>query len=129
MDTCTRSELAFPPHTHLKQGIIPFSSIQSLKICVPFQCYSVCVVRINQPSRSLSEVPHTLDLSEKLPLPLLTNLDQIKDYNNSDQGKSVPTAKYQLLVQIIFMCFIASCSTKMFHNSCVPELLTQHKYK
>ena len=29
----------------------------------------------------------------------------------------------------LFMCFRASCSTQMFHNSCVRELLAQHKYK
>ena len=52
----------------------------------------------NHPSRSLSEVPHALDLSGKLPLPLLTNSDQIKKHNNSDQGKGAHTAKYQLPV-------------------------------
>ena len=29
----------------------------------------------------------------------------------------------------IFMCSRASCSTQMFHNSCVPDILAQHKYK
>ena len=28
-----------------------------------------------------------------------------------------------------YMWFRASCSTQMFHNSCVPQLLSQHKYK
>ena len=58
MDTYTRSDLAFPT-----QGIIPFYVVQSLTLCIPFQCYLGCEVRDNQPSRSLSEVPHALDLS------------------------------------------------------------------
>ena len=29
----------------------------------------------------------------------------------------------------IFMCFRASCSTQMFHNSCAPQLLAQHKHQ
>ena len=29
----------------------------------------------------------------------------------------------------LFMCFRVSCTTQMFHNSCVPELLAQQKYK
>ena len=72
MDTYTRSYLAFPTHTHPTQGIIPFSVVQSLGLCIPFKCYSRCAVRNNQPSRSLSEVPHALDLSSSLPLPRLT---------------------------------------------------------
>ena len=98
MDTCTRSILDSRTSTHPTQGIIPFSVVQSLKLCIPLQCYSGCEVRDNQPSRSLSEVPHALDLSGKLPLPLLADLDQIKEYNNSDQGKGAHTTKYQLLV-------------------------------
>ena len=63
MDTYIRSDFAFPTRTHPTQGIIPFSVVQSLMLCIPFQCYSGCAVRNNQPSRSLSEVPHALDLS------------------------------------------------------------------
>ena len=29
----------------------------------------------------------------------------------------------------LFMCFRASFSTQMFHNSCSPELLAQHKHQ
>ena len=93
MDTYTRSDLAFPT-----QGIIPFSAVHYLRICIPFQFYSGCELRDKQPSRSLSEVPHALDLSGKLPLPLLTDSDQIKEHNNSNQGKSAHTAKYQLSI-------------------------------
>ena len=71
MDTYTRSDLALPTHTHSTQGIIPFSAVQSLKLCIPFHCYSGCAVRNNQPSISLSEAPHALGLSSSLPLPLL----------------------------------------------------------
>ena len=98
MDTYTRFDLDFPTHTHPAQGIIPFSVVQSLRLYIPFKCHLVCPVRNNQPSRSISEVPHALDLSGKLPLPLLTDSDQIKEHNNSNQGKSAHTAKYQLPV-------------------------------
>ena len=93
MDTYTRSNLAFPTRTHPTQGIIPFSVVQSLRLCIPFQCYSWYAVRNNQPSRSLSEVPHALGLSSNLPLPLLTGSDQSKVHNSLDQNKNAHNSK------------------------------------
>ena len=57
MDTCTRSNLAPKTSTHPRQGSIPFSATQPLRLCLQFQCYSGCGNKKNNPSRSICEVP------------------------------------------------------------------------
>ena len=57
MDTYTRPSLDFKTPTHPTQGNIPFSATQSLRLCLPFQCYSRCSKKKTNPSRFVYEVP------------------------------------------------------------------------